>query len=72
MGFCTIPVQGIYHSLLNLDRTNLFAQLPDPNAKSFTPDILKKAMLETISTLNIFAEEAQITEVSFASSNIWM
>lgn len=49
----------------NFHQTELFVQLPDPSAKSFTPDILKKAMLETISSLNVFAEEAHITEVSF-------
>lgn len=45
-------------------QTKLFNQLPNPSAKNFTPDILKKAMLETISSLNIFAEEAHISEVS--------
>ncbi|KAF9270111.1 glutamine amidotransferase [Marasmius fiardii PR-910] len=38
--------------------------LPDPDAKSFTSDILKEAMLRTISTLNDFAESAGITEPS--------
>lgn len=38
-------------------------QLQDPQAKSFTPEILRKAMLETIASLNILAEEANITEV---------
>jgi hypothetical protein len=37
--------------------------LPDASAKSFTSNTLKQAMLETISSLNKFAEEAHITEV---------
>lgn len=49
--------------------TNSFDQLPNPSAKSFTPDILKKAMLDTISTLNVLAEEAHITEVSVIFSD---
>jgi glutamine amidotransferase len=40
------------------------SKLPDPNARNFTSDILKQAMLETISTLNDFAEETNITEPS--------
>lgn len=40
------------------------SQLPDPGANSFTPDILRKAMLATIATLNEFAEQAGINEPS--------
>jgi len=40
------------------------SKLPDPSAKSFTSNILKQAMLETISTLNKLAEDAHITEPS--------
>ncbi|EGN92925.1 hypothetical protein SERLA73DRAFT_190285 [Serpula lacrymans var. lacrymans S7.3] len=40
------------------------SKLPDPNASNFTYETLKKAMLETISTLNSFAEAAGITEPS--------
>jgi glutamine amidotransferase len=39
-------------------------QLPDPKAKSFTTRTLQRAMLDTIATLNQYAEEAAITEVS--------
>ena len=38
-------------------------QLPDPNAMAFTQDILKQAMLDTISSFNMLAEDASITEV---------
>ncbi len=38
-------------------------QLPDPNARTFTVPTLRKAMLDTIATLNKYAEEAGITEV---------
>jgi glutamine amidotransferase len=40
-----------------------YAQLPDPKAKSFTTRILQQAMLDTIATLNQYAEDAGITEV---------
>ncbi|KAF9015116.1 nucleophile aminohydrolase [Cyathus striatus] len=40
------------------------AKLPDPNARSFTPEVLRKAMLDTVASLNTYAEEAQITEPS--------
>lgn len=46
-------------------------QLPDPAAKCFTPEILRRAMLDTISTLNSFAAEAGITEVCLASWVRW-
>ena len=39
-------------------------QLPDPNARSFTPEVLRKAMLETISSINEYTESAGITEPS--------
>lgn len=39
------------------------SQLPDMNAKSFTVEILKKAMLDTLAALNQLADEAGITEV---------
>jgi hypothetical protein len=42
---------------------NLKIQLPDPNARTFTPDILRRAMLDTIASLNVFAEVAGVTEV---------
>ncbi|KAG5647943.1 hypothetical protein DXG03_006977 [Asterophora parasitica] len=38
------------------------SKLDDPNGRSFTPDILRKAMLETIAHLNTLADEADITE----------
>ncbi|KAJ7293534.1 N-terminal nucleophile aminohydrolase [Mycena rebaudengoi] len=40
------------------------SKLPDPDARTFTPDILRRAMLDTISSFNAFAEEAGITEPS--------
>ncbi|CAE7214511.1 unnamed protein product [Rhizoctonia solani] len=38
--------------------------LPNPKAKSFTPNVLKKAMLSCIAQLNKWAREAKITEPS--------
>lgn len=38
-------------------------QLPDPDARTFTPDVLRRAMLDTIASLNNYAEAAGITEV---------
>ncbi|KAF8922604.1 nucleophile aminohydrolase [Mucidula mucida] len=40
------------------------SMLPDPNARTFTVPTLRKAMLDTIATLNKYAEEAGITEPS--------
>jgi len=40
------------------------SKLPEPSAKSFTSNTLKQAMLETISSLNKFAEDTHITEPS--------
>ncbi|KAJ7169837.1 N-terminal nucleophile aminohydrolase [Mycena filopes] len=40
------------------------SKLPDPNAKTFTPDILRRAMLDTIAALNGFADDAGVTEPS--------
>ncbi len=39
------------------------SQLPDPNATTFSSQALRKAMLDTITSLNTFAEETGITEV---------
>lgn len=38
-------------------------QLQNPNAKTFTTNELKKAMLDTIAQLNEFADERHIAEV---------
>lgn len=38
-------------------------QLPDCNARTFTSEILRKAMSDTIASLNKYAEEFGITEV---------
>lgn len=38
-------------------------KLRNPNAQSFTHAELQKAMLETIASINQFAEEAGVTEV---------
>ncbi|KAI0815033.1 nucleophile aminohydrolase [Irpex lacteus] len=40
------------------------SKLPDYNAKSFSPDTLRKAMQDTIAHLNEMADEAGITEPS--------
>ncbi|PFH54430.1 hypothetical protein AMATHDRAFT_184952 [Amanita thiersii Skay4041] len=40
------------------------SNLPNPDAKSFTPEVLRKAMLATITNLNEFAEQAGVTEPS--------
>ncbi|EIN13805.1 N-terminal nucleophile aminohydrolase [Punctularia strigosozonata HHB-11173 SS5] len=40
------------------------SKLPDPNAKCFTTNCLKQAMLETITTLNAFADDENIAEPS--------
>ncbi|KAK0232803.1 N-terminal nucleophile aminohydrolase [Armillaria fumosa] len=40
------------------------SKLPDPNATTFSSQTLRKAMLDTIASLNTFAEEAGITEPS--------
>ncbi|KAF7320393.1 Phosphoacetylglucosamine mutase [Mycena kentingensis (nom. inval.)] len=40
------------------------SKLPDADARAFTPDILRKAMSDTIAALNAFAEEAGVTEPS--------
>jgi hypothetical protein len=39
-------------------------QIPDPNAHVFSPEILRNAVLETIASLNKYAEEAGVTEPS--------
>lgn len=40
------------------------SKLPDPNAKTFTPNVLKQAMFDTIASLNSYAEAFGITEPS--------
>jgi len=40
------------------------SKLPDPDSQTFTPEILRKAMLDTIASLNKYAEDAGITEPS--------
>ncbi|KAJ7492665.1 N-terminal nucleophile aminohydrolase [Mycena latifolia] len=52
--------QIIQHTLFLL----ILKQLPDPNARTFTPDILRRAMLDTIASLNSLAEAAGVTEPS--------
>ncbi|KAJ7706229.1 N-terminal nucleophile aminohydrolase [Mycena rosella] len=44
--------------------TSFLLILPDPNARTFTPDILRRAMLDTIASLNSLAEAAGVTEPS--------
>lgn len=40
------------------------SKLPDADARSFTPELLRKAMLETIATINVLTREHQISEPS--------
>ncbi|CDO71630.1 hypothetical protein BN946_scf184911.g100 [Trametes cinnabarina] len=42
----------------------LLSKLPDPKARSFTPAVLQKAMLDTIAHINALLEEHDITEPS--------
>lgn len=49
---------------LSLEAARLTAmQLPDPQARSFTPAVLQKAMLETIAHINRLLDEHDVTEV---------
>lgn len=57
----TVKGKQIPDTLFPIELTNL--KLPDCNARSFTPEILRKAMGDTIATLNSYAEEFNITEV---------
>lgn len=63
--FRTIFVEGMFFKgfVLYIQVEMWHAQLPDPKAKSFTTRTLQQAMLDTIATLNLYAEEADITEV---------
>jgi hypothetical protein len=68
MGFCSLHIQGarsVYTSsqLFSNIVISRYLKLPDPMASNFTPEILCKAMLETISYLNVMAEDEGITEV---------
>ncbi|PIL31887.1 hypothetical protein GSI_06591 [Ganoderma sinense ZZ0214-1] len=45
-------------------RDEVFDWLPDPMAKSFTPGVLQRTMLETIAHINALTEEYGITEPS--------
>lgn len=49
-------------TLLKTARLTL-VQLPDPQARSFTPAVLQKAMLETIAHINRLLDEHDVTEV---------
>jgi predicted glutamine amidotransferase len=46
------------------------SKLPDAKAKTFTTDVLRKAMFDTIAHLNDLADKAGITEVSHPSSRL--
>lgn len=37
------------------------SKLPDPTAKTFTPNVLQKAMEDTIAALNVYRKEFDIT-----------
>ena len=37
--------------------------MPDPKAKTFTPAVIQRAMLDTIAHINTLLEEEGITEV---------
>lgn len=63
MGLCLVPVEGKKSRLpLSVPLTPKL-QLPDPNAKSFTPHILKTAMMDAIASINELQDAAGITEV---------
>jgi len=55
-------VEFFFASILNI-LTYLHFKLPDANASHFPVAVLKKAMFDTIHTLNRFAHDAGITEV---------
>ncbi|KAJ7642008.1 N-terminal nucleophile aminohydrolase [Roridomyces roridus] len=40
------------------------SKLPDPDSRTFTADVLRRAMLDTITSFNAFAEDAGVTEPS--------
>jgi len=42
----------------------LSLQIPDPKSRSFSPEILRKAMLDTIASPNKYAEDVGVTEPS--------
>lgn len=44
-------------------------QLPDPYADSYSPEVLRQAMLDTIAHITLMTEEAGITEVRMAYAN---
>ena len=63
MGICVIYIQGewlVPHHHIHWQNP---VQLRNPDAKSFTSEILRKAMLETIADLNSMTDEVGITEV---------
>lgn len=51
-------------SSMKCGMSDVTSQLPNPYAKSYKPDVLRQAMLETIASINLMTEEAGITEVS--------
>jgi glutamine amidotransferase len=63
MVFCAVFVQGL--DLVTRDSIPLIrVQLPNMDAETFPLEVLKKAMLDTISSLNTFAEEAGVPQPS--------
>ena len=61
VGFCIIFVQGRLTYSLGIALT--CSKLSDAKAKSFTHQTLQRAMLDTIASLNDYADLAGITEV---------
>jgi glutamine amidotransferase len=69
MGLRTISVEGVSNFMIQPLSNSFNFQLPESSAKSFTSNTLKQAMLETISSLNEFAEDTDITEVGRITLN---
>jgi hypothetical protein len=57
------PVRQLEFVLRCSNDMTVLLQLPDCNARSFTSSTLRKAMEQTIASLNGYAEEYNITEV---------
>ena len=64
MGIRGLPIEGTLLVFSLTRRLNVvFVQLPNPTAKSFTPEVLRKAMESTIAQLNEYRKQFKVTEV---------
>ena len=63
VGVCVVSLQGEYVSIAIMKCCADCSQLPDAKAKSFTHQTLQRAMLDTIATLNNYADLAGTIEV---------